>query len=406
MNLLFLTLMRVHSIEERGIYTDLLRKFKDMGHNVSIVTPVERRLGINTNIKEVEGVRLLQVKTLNIQKTNLVEKGMGTLAIEYQYLAAIKKYLSDSKFDLIVYSTPPITFSKVIRYIKNRDGAYSYLLLKDIFPQNAVDMGMMRKDGLLHSFFRRKEKKLYAISDTIGCMSQANREYILTHNSEIDNSKVEVNPNTIIPSSVRYTQEEKESIRLRYGLSVNQRIFVYGGNLGVPQGIDFLIEVLEHLDEPNAHILIVGNGTRYKKIQKLFDGHDPENATLIQWLPKKEYDQLLGACDVGLIFLDPRFTIPNFPSRLLSYLEMSLPVISATDKHTDLGKVIEEAGCGISVLSGDIASMLEAIHRLSTVSLSDWQKNARALLEAQFTADRSYDLIREKVKRQNDQKSI
>ena len=116
MRILFLTLSRINSIEKRGIYTDLLRKFRNEGHEVTVVTPLERRLGVNTNMSEVEGVRLLQVKTLNITKTHVVEKGIATLSIEYQYLRAIKKYLSDTKFDLVLYSTPPITFEKVINY--------------------------------------------------------------------------------------------------------------------------------------------------------------------------------------------------------------------------------------------------------------------------------------------------
>ena len=51
---------------------------------------------------------------------------------------------------------------------------------------------------------------------------------------------------------------------------------------------------------------------------------------------------LANSCDVGLIFLDKRFTIPNFPSRLLSYMQASMPVLAATDVNTDIGKVIEE----------------------------------------------------------------
>jgi hypothetical protein len=62
---------------------------------------------------------------------------------------------------------------------------------------------------------------------------------------------------------------------------------------------------------------------------------------LIAGLPKNDYDKLLAACDVGLIFLNKNFTIPNYPSRLLSYLEMKIPVIAATDPNSDIGLDIE-----------------------------------------------------------------
>src|SRR5690606_36890348 len=128
MNVVFLTLVEINSIEERGIYQDLLRKFRDEGHDVTIVSPIERCKKISTNFRYKDGVSILQVRTLNIQKTNIIEKGLGTLAIEYQFLSAIKKHLRDKKFDLVIYSTPPITLGKVIEFIKERDRARSYLL--------------------------------------------------------------------------------------------------------------------------------------------------------------------------------------------------------------------------------------------------------------------------------------
>lgn len=118
MNIIFLTLVEINSLNEKGIYQDLLNKFVFEGHHVSIVTPVERRRKTPTILNKFENLNILQVKTFNIQKTNIFEKGIGTLAIEYQYLKAIKKYLHFQKFDIILYSTPPITLYKVINYIK------------------------------------------------------------------------------------------------------------------------------------------------------------------------------------------------------------------------------------------------------------------------------------------------
>lgn len=78
----------------------------------------------------------------------MIEKGISTLMIEGQFLRAIKKHFNDVTFDLVIYSTPPITFEKVILFIKERDLANSYLLLKDIFPQNALDLNMFSKKVL------------------------------------------------------------------------------------------------------------------------------------------------------------------------------------------------------------------------------------------------------------------
>lgn len=393
MNILFLTLVGISSIEDRGIYQDLLRKFRDKGHHITVVTPVERRKKISTNISRKDGITLLQVKTLNITKTNVVEKGIGTLLIEYQYLNAIKKHLKDTTFDLVLYSTPPITLVKPIEFIKKRDNAYAYLLLKDIFPQNAIDMKMMKPNGFLHRYFIKKEKELYRVSDKIGCMSPANVNFILKNHPEIEPIKVEVNPNSIEPIEFNYTQEEKNEIRKKYELPLDKKILVYGGNLGKPQGLDFLLETISACKNPNTYFLIVGDGTEFPKLKNWFEVNKPLNAKLLQRLPKNDYDKLLSSCDVGLIFLHKDFLIPNFPSRLLSYLEMRKPIIAATDINTDIGSIIEENECGKKVIAGDLEQMLETIDNLVMSDLNFYERTSENLLNNNYLVNISYNLI-------------
>lgn len=396
MNILFLTLSNINSLNERGIYQDLLRKFKNEGHNITIVSPIERRNGIKTNIKIEDDVTILKIQTLNITKSHFIEKGFGTLLIDYQYYNGVKKHLNNKKFDLVLYTTPPITLVKAVRYIKRRDNAFSYLLLKDIFPQNAVDMGMMKKGGFLHQYFEKIEKELYGISDKIGCMSDANLNFIHKHNPEIPLTKLEVNPNSIEPIEFNFSEVDMLNIRLKYGLPIDKKILVYGGNLGKPQGLDFLLDVIQHNKNEDAYFLIVGSGTEFNRIQNWFDAHKPKNAKLLSALPKSDYDLLLMACDIGLIFLDPSFTIPNFPSRLLSYLEMKKPIIAATDLATDIGDIIEEYECGHKIISGELEKMTSLINYLVNSSdLNELGDKGFKLLNDRYLVDYSYDLIME-----------
>lgn len=355
MNIIFLTLVRISDVEERGIYQDLMRKFRDEGHHVYIVTAAERRLGLDTTLVESHGVKILNVKTLNVQKTNIVEKGIGTLLIESQFKSAIKKYLGDIKFDLITYSTPPITFTNVVKYLKRENPqAISYLQLKDIFPQNAVDIGMMKTTGVkgvLYKFFRNKEKALYNVSDYIGCMSPANVQFLLKHNPEIDACRVEVAPNSIELRDEHLEDEQEKAeryyIRRKYELPTDKPIFIYGGNLGKPQGIDYLVKCLDaNKKRTDCYFVVVGTGTEYPRLEAWYNANLNHNVKLMQGLPKADYDLLVRSCDVGMIFLDHRFTIPNYPSRLLSYLENKMPVLCATDVKTDIGKIAEENGYG------------------------------------------------------------
>ena len=402
MNILFLSLGRYWSISESEGYTDLLREFIRHGDSVYIVSPTERREGKETQLIKEDNSVILKVKTGNIQKTNFIEKGISTVMIESQFLNAIKKYLSDVKFDLVLYPTPPITFVKVVEYVKKRDGAKTYLLLKDIFPQNAVDIGIMSTKGIkgfLYKYFRRKEKKLYQISDTIGCMSPANVQYVLDHNPEVEKSKVEVCPNVIEIVDKSIDEKIREKIRSKYGIPIDKKVFVYGGNLGRPQGIDFLIECIKaQKDNLDAFFFIVGDGTDYEKLEEFYRSSNQDNFKLMKRLPKEDYDTVVAASDVGLIFLDHRFTIPNFPSRLLGYLQAKLPVLAATDSNTDIGKIITDGGFGWWCKSDSVEEFNKIVEIALNVDTNELGENAYRYLKDNYTVEQGYSIIQKRLR--------
>lgn len=399
MNIIFLTLARISDIEERGIYHDLMRKFRDEGHQVYIVTPCERRLGLKTSLTESNGVHILNVKTLNIQKTNVVEKGIGTLLLEKQYKAAIKKHLDDVEFALITYSTPPITFTNVVGFLKNKNpNAISYLQLKDIFPQNAVDIQLFSEKSLFYKFFRKKEKRMYELSDYIGCMSPANVNYVLDHNPDINPSKVQVAPNSLELKDDVWEEgqlkAERHYIRMKYNLPTDKPIFIYGGNLGKPQGIPFLIDCLKaNTRRQDCHFVVIGTGTELPKLQNWYNDYTPENVTVMKGLPKSDYDILVRSCDVGLIFLDHRFTIPNYPSRLLSYLENKMPVLCATDPNTDMGRIAEENGYGYWCESNSVDAFTSILDKMIHADRKAMGEKGYVFLKENYLVANTYNAI-------------
>lgn len=396
MNVVFLTLDRFLNINDREISEDLMRKFRKEGHNVYVVVPRERRFGMTTRLEVQGGVNILGVKTLNIQKTNIVEKGVGTLLIESQYISAIKKYLGNIKFDLILYTTPPITFTGVVDYLKKKNPqAISYLLLKDIFPQNAVDVGLFGEKSLFNKYFRRKEVKLYRQSDYIGCMSPANVKFILTHNDYINKENVEVAPNSIeLAEQTVLTQEQRDDIKRKYNLPLDKPVFIYGGNLGKPQGIGFLIQCLDvNKNREDCHFLIVGSGTEYPQIKEWYETEHPNSVSVYERLPKADYDLLVQCCDVGLIFLDHRFTIPNYPSRLLSYLEYKMPVLCATDPNTDIGRIAEENGYGYWCESDSVEAFTSILNKMIRSNRQVMGENGYAFLKDNYLVQNTYSAI-------------
>ena len=366
MNILFLSLLDMNSLNENNIYSDLLLELTRNDNYVYAVSPLERRNKKKTFLIEGENYKILRNKILNIQKTNLIEKGLSTLLIEKNTIKAIKKYFKGVKFDLILYATPPVTFSGVVKYFKKRDNAKSYLLLKDIFPQNCVDIGLFSKKSIFYKFFRRKEKKLYAVSDRIGCMSPNNVKYLLAHN-DLNGKIVEVCPNSLKIEDLSVSEQEKLSIRREYGIPEDKIIIFYGGNLGKPQGINFFVECIKNCNNSKFFFLVVGGGTESGAIEKYIASENPENLKYFPFMPKNEYLKLTSASDVGLVLLDSRFTIPNFPSRSLDYMKARLPLFCVTDENCDLGDIAEFSGFGVKTLSDNVKNFQKSLEKFCNI---------------------------------------
>ena len=397
MNILYISISALPHLSGHGISLDLIRELKNKGHNVYVVGSRQRREGKKTNLSEEEGCQILRVKTGNVTKCNKIEKGIATLLLPYQYIAAIKKYFKNIRFDAVLYPTPPVTQIATVSFIKKRDNAKTYLLLKDIFPQNAVDIGMMTKSGpksIIYKMFRKKEEKLYRISDYIGCMSRANVDFVIKNNPFVNSEKVHICPNAIQVFPYEKDLEKRKEIRKKWNISEDKTVFIYGGNLGRPQDIPFVIECIR----ANAHredcfFVVCGKGTEYKKLKAYYEAEKPQNMLLLNGLPKEEYEDFVKAFDVGLIFLDHRFTIPNFPSRLLSYMQAKMPVIACTDPNTDIGKVAEAGGFGVWCESNDPANFTQAIDEILTRDLDAMGEAGYEYLKENYTAEKACEIL-------------
>lgn len=394
MNVLFLTMNPFTGIDMHNIYSDLMQVFIDHGHRPYIVTPREKKLGEKTELVNYDSYSILKVQIGNTSGVGLIEKGISTVTLSSKYYRAVKKHLSNLAFGLMLYSTPPITLAEPVRKLKKLFSCPTYLMLKDIFPQNAVDLGMFSRKSPFYAYFSAKEKLLYRQSDRIGCMSAANVEFLRKNHPEIPTEKIEICPNGIIPAPARSRDGEKTALREKYTIPPEATVYLYGGNLGKPQAIDHLVSCLaQNADRPDRYFIICGSGSEFPLLEQFTEKKKPSNVQLIRFLPKAEYDALVRGCDVGLIFLDKRFTIPNYPSRVLSYMEYSMPVLACTDKNTDVGTDAVAHGYGLWCESADPADFTACVDEMNKADRTAMGVAARTYLEKHFTAQRCYQII-------------
>lgn len=394
MKILYLTIS-YPSAGNRNLYTDLVEELKKSGHAVTVVMAEESSNIERTKLTVENDIEVLRVRVGNQFGVGLVEKGITTLKVKPLLKKAIDNHLAEREYDLILYSTPPVTLADLVVYCKKKYQAKSYLMLKDIFPQNGVDLKIFSKKNVLYKYFRLKEKKLYQYSDRIGCMSDANINFINEQEKYEFSDKLELFPNTMrIDDQLKV---DKQAVRAKYELPINRRIFIFGGNLGKPQAIDFLLESIQMLaDYKEAYFLIVGDGVEKIKIVEYIKKENPTNLKFISKVAREEYDEIMKACDVGLILLSSQFTIPNYPSRIMAYLHESLPILAATDTVTDIQSlVVDEAKCGCWCES---VNHQEFVNKVKLLTKDDKLRgnlgeNGRNYLEKQFSVKTSVKLL-------------
>lgn len=379
---------------DRNLYTDLMDEFVAHGHRVHVVGTMNKSNGSEGVPGEENGKTVLRVLSGQIRKTGYLKKASRLFTLGGKLWKAIHANFRDEQFDLILGPTPPITLSILYRKLKKHYQVPFYLLLKDIWPQGSVDLKVFRKYSIPWLFFRTHEKRLYRLADYIGTMSPMGAAYILSKNKFLPAGKVEVNPNTIRPSK-ELNGQPGNGIRDRYGIPRDACVFIFSGNLGVGHGLHFVADAIEALaGYPGAYFVIGGSGTHYQYLEKRLAQNSTGNVLLYSWLPREDFEQILATSNVGLIFLY-RYTSPQFPSRLLSYLDYSKPALCAVNKETDIGSIVEEAGCGKSVVHGDLEGFIGAVKFFSEHpdQCRQMGKKGRQLFLDNYTVTHSYEII-------------
>ncbi len=359
MKILFLILEFPSSSNSSNLYVDLALEFKKNGHEVFVITPGENNE--STSLKIERGLNVLRVKTLKQRGVeNFFIKGIAQLLLPFQFNAAYKEYMKHHSLDLILMPTPPITLVNVVKKIKKVTNAKFYLILRDIYPQGAADLDLV-KLKIAYYYLRYLEIKIYKIADIIGCMSRGNIDYILRHNQYLNKEKFKLLPNW---QSTELTSDFNLNVRSKYNLT-NKFIVLFGGTIGYAQKVENIITLAnEYKKNEQIVFLVIGDGVKKKYLESMVKEARLNNVIFMNSLPRNEYLQFVRDSDVGLITIDERFTVPTLPSKTTSYFLLKLPILAVIDKHTDYGKFLNDAKGGLWSIGGDDVTLFKNFNLL------------------------------------------
>lgn len=390
MNIVFLFLSFNGIGDDRGMYGDLVCEFAKRGYNVYIIAPSKDK---RTYIEHKNNIYIKWVKSLSLINVSYITKAIANLCLPYLLLKASKDFLPNN-ISLIISPTPPITLTSVIKRIKKKHNAKFYLILRDIFPQNAVDLGLIKNDSFIHKILRKKEANLYKTADWIGCMSQGNIDYLLHFNPYIKAENVELLPNWI---DTRKELKHTNSKFLKDYNIENKFVAIFGGNLGIAQKPSNIIDLAElYKENDNIVFLIIGKGIHKNLIKDLIHSKKLTNVLLLDHVPRDEFEKLACNCNVGLVSLNGNFTIPNIPSRTLGYWQASLPIFAIIDKKTDYGtNILDKYKGGLWCIEGNFKEYKEKFDLIyNNPQLSkDMGKNGLKAISEEYNVENIVNII-------------
>jgi O26-antigen biosynthesis N-acetyl-L-fucosamine transferase len=367
---------------------DLAIEFLRREHTVTIITPTETI----TQKYEVEHVpsgadktlRVVRVRTGKIKGAQRALRALQEFRLSSNIWNNTGDFLRDNPADLLIFYSPSIFWAPLVRRLKALWDCPSYLILRDIFPQWAVDAGILRK-GLAWYFLCRKERQQYLNADVIGVQSPSNLHYF--------DDKF---PSLKARKEVLYNWSPRNepdipctSFRKLWGLE-NKVVFIYGGNIGVAQDMDNLLRLATNVAaNKDICFVFVGSGSEVDRLSRQIELNGLQNVRIFPALEPMQYQGMVSEFDVGLLSLDRRLTTHNVPGKLLGYLYNGLPVLASLNPGNDLFALLEENGAGICILNGDDERLRAGALRLAADKemRKEMGRGARVLLETTFSVE-------------------
>ncbi|BCB96288.1 glycosyltransferase WbuB [Dissulfurispira thermophila] len=345
---------------------ELAEGLNEKGFNVFVATTYpeynlsKNQRGINyPEFTEEKNIKALRIKTLPHHNVNFIIRGISQLTMPYIFSLKIKKYITHVDF-IIVYS-PPLTLANLGASLKQFYKAKFILNVQDIFPQNAIDLGIL-KNRLLIKFFQYMEKQAYKGADVIFVHSENNERFLRNKHPYI--SKKLIVLHNWINTREFESFERKNYFRKLYGLE-NKFIILFAGVMGPSQGLDFVIELAERIqDIDDLVFLFVGDGMERKKLEEVARKKNLKNIIFKSFVSKEDYPLLVKDCDVGLVCLADKNKTPVVPGKILGYMGAGIPVLAFLNKESDGHLIIKKAGCGYSCLYGNYNEAENLIRKL------------------------------------------
>lgn len=369
---------------------ELALELKARGHAVTVLTPGKASQSTKLVKASLDGIGVWRFRSGPVKDVSRVRRLVNESLLSFRAWQAVRPELSSMKVDGVVYYSPSIFFGFLVSKLKRHFNCKAYLVLRDLFPQWAIDEKMIGEHSPVTYYLRFFETRNYQAADRIGLMSEKNVEVFQKLQPRFRN--VEVLRNWVaIESNVSFQPHWRAQLGLQ-----DKVILLYGGNIGKAQDMPNLMRLAHSLkDEANAHFVIVGQGESFQEVKTFIDEKALTNVTLMPSISQDEFKVLLSEVDIGLFSLARSHTAHNFPGKILGYIANHLPILGSVNPGNDLMPMINDHQAGFVFENGDDAALLRSARDLivSFGLRKQCGENARQLLESHFSVESAADKV-------------
>ena len=319
---------------------DLFVEFVKQGHQPTVIIP-SPDIDCVCNVEEWNGGKIIRLKAPKTKDVSYVRRTIGEFLMPFVVLRNLRRsHVGQQSWDGVVWYSPSIFWGPLVKLLKLQSSCRSYLILRDIFPEWAVDIGVMKR-GIAYYLLKYVERYQYTIADVIGVQTPSNLTYFNSWNSQ-PRARVEVLQNWLAEAS-----NVGCSISVSDSALAGRNIFVYAGNMGVAQGMDILFDLVKHMrNRKDIGFMFVGRGSSAQRLVSESNALGLENIIFYDEIDPSEIPGLYSQCHIGLVVLDPRHKTHNIPGKFLSYMQSGLPVLASINPGNDLAKIINRERVG------------------------------------------------------------
>ena len=367
----------------------LSREFARQGYSLCVILPAHNQRE-PWKLEEFHGVQTLRLKAPRTKDIGYVRRTLAEFWMPFAMLRNLRKSpLAIEVWDGVVWYAPSIFHGPLVRALRRSSACKSYLIIRDIFPDWAVDLGLIRR-GIPYYFFSAVARYQYSVADIIGVQTPNNRKYFKSW-------LVKPRRNLeVLQNWLEKPAQKRCSIRLNKTPLIGRKIFVYAGNMGVAQGMDILLDLAEKLQSrSDVGFLFVGRGQNVARLKAVAQSRCLENVVFFDEIDPEEIPDLYSQCDVGIVALDARHKSHNIPGKFLTYMQSGLPVLANINQGNDLADIIRDECVGQVCETNRVDELLLLAEKLLTQIEADTKMSARCsgLFEREFTVEKAVKQI-------------